>query len=88
MQQAGPGAPVQWGVFTVPKYKIGSRFDVDIYLGGNYKKTADAFHNNYEPHGSLPPDKIARYSGRLFEMRGVITHGGDTLAFTAKCILA
>jgi hypothetical protein len=87
VQQAGRGSAVQWGLFTIPKYKIGSRFDVEVFLGGG-KKNVDAFHNNYEPHGSLPPSVIARYSGRLFEVRGVVTHGGDTLSFSAKCILA
>jgi hypothetical protein len=53
VQQAGRGSVVQWGLFTIPKYKIGSRFDVEIFLGGG-KKNVDAFHNTYAEPVIMP----------------------------------
>lgn len=54
VQQTGRGSSVQWGLFTAPKYKVGSRFDVEIYLGGG-KKSVDSADRS---HGRRPSPQL------------------------------
>lgn len=85
VRQAGKNLPIQWGVYVVPKYKIGSHFIVKVYADG---VKIDGKNQDYEPHGSVSADRTRKYSGKILEITGTAVNGDDTLSFSAKCIIA
>src|SRR6266567_4231938 len=62
IQQAGPGAPLQWGLYPhVPA----SRYVVDVFVG---KNRVDHKDQNYPPHGSINAKDL--YTGAQVAVTG------------------
>jgi hypothetical protein len=85
VQQSGPHAALQWGIYVAPKYKTGTAWVVRVYAGG---VKIDGKVQSYEPHGSIGADKARKYSGKLLEVAGTGTHGNDQLGFSLKCYIS
>lgn len=83
-QQYGKGKAIQWGIYTVSKFKF-AKFSVSVYAGG---VKIDGKSQVYEPHGSVSADKAAKYSGKDLVISGTAVAGGDKLLIKFTCRIA
>lgn len=87
VQQRGPGAPIQYGIYPSPK-SAGTYYYLVVTISGK-RKPYDVKRQDYPPHGSVDAPTVRRYEGHTLTLAGTVSRDGKLrLTYQLNCKVA